>query len=1323
LENPLPDISGATPGRDSACGEYADFQDGVPRVAAEPAGRAPPQKAPPDNALIRSERRFRQLADAMPQIVWTAEPDGDVDYASQAFTEYTGLDAAELASERLRTAIHPDDLAPSEAAWADAMRGGALYSIELRLRRADGVFRWHLARAVPVRDEQGNIVKWYGTATDIDDRKLIEHELSRLAARLTTTLESITDAFFTLDRDWRFSYVNRQAEQLLGRPADQLLGKRIGDECGELAHGVFDAECRRAVEQRRTIVFEQFHAATGQWFEVRAYPSEDGLSVSARDISGRKRAEEAMHESAERFSLVAKATTDAIWDWDLKSDTLWWSEGLESLFGFSPANIGHGSGSWSSRIHPDDKERVLQGIDAVIRGDGGNWSDEYRFLRKDGGYAHVLDRGFVIRDGGAKAVRMVGGMSDLSSRKESELALARVNRALRMLSACNELLIHVTDESQLITEICRLASTIGGYRMAWVGYARNDAGKTVEPMAYAGELADSSYLDEMRVSWSEHEPAGRGPGGRAIRSGEPVVCGDISADPDFAVWRAPAQRNGYRGLVVLPLREKKHAIERAFGILALYSGEARSVAPEEVRLLQELADNLAFGIRNLRTREERQRIEAAVLKVAAGVSASSGAEFFEQLARSMAEALGADAACVAKWLPGEPPRARVISSVADGRVTQNYDYAVEGTPCERLVHDPFCVIPENAAERFPHASMLAEFGAQAYVGRRLDNSAGQSVGLLYVLFRKPVAQLKFVTSTLQIFAARAAAELERLEADARIRDQASLLDKAQDAIIVCGIDHRVLYWNKGAERLYGWTAAEALGQCKETLLCDDPAICREATDTVFRVGDWSGEMVHRRKDGGALSVEGHWTLVRNDDGAPESIFTINTDITQRRVAEREIQYLAFYDILTGLPNRRLLHERLEQAAAACVQSRRAGALLIIDLDNFKSLNDTLGHDAGDLLLQHVALRLKGALARSGTLARIGGDEFVVVLEDLSPEPREAAAQASKVGERILAIFTEPFALPAYQHHITPSIGVALFNEQPTTADELLKRADLAMYRAKAAGRNAIRFYDPEMQAAVRARVAMEKDFRRSLRQQDFHLDYQPQADSDGRTTGTEALVRWRHPVRGAVSPAEFIPLAEDTGLILPLGRWVLESACKQLALWARQPETAHLSIAVNVSAREFRHAEFVDQVLAVLARTGADPNKLKLELTESLLVEDMEGTIAKMTALKQKGVGFSLDDFGTGYSSLSYLKRLPLDQLKIDRSFVRDVLTNPNDAAIARTIVALGQSLGLNVIAEGVETQAQRDCLAAYGCDAYQGYLYGQPLSAEQLGGLMRRAH
>jgi predicted signal transduction protein with EAL and GGDEF domain len=346
------------------------------------------------------------------------------------------------------------------------------------------------------------------------------------------------------------------------------------------------------------------------------------------------------------------------------------------------------------------------------------------------------------------------------------------------------------------------------------------------------------------------------------------------------------------------------------------------------------------------------------------------------------------------------------------------------------------------------------------------------------------------------------------------------------------------------------------------------------------------------------------------------------------------------------------------------------------------------------------------------VARLGGDEFVILLEDLSSSTNEAAIQAEITAEKVLSALNQPYPLEGYEHISTPSIGVTLFRGGGDTVDDVLKRADLAMYQAKGAGRNTIRFFDPVMQAAVKHRLGLEADLRNAARTNEFVLYYQAQVDRNGFQTGAEALIRWEQPRRGVVSPAEFIPLAEETGLILRLGEWVLETACALLAEWQTDPQTAHMTMSVNVSARQFRHPDFVTLVFDVLERTGADPNKLKLELTESLLVDDIEATIDKMTQLKDRGVGFSLDDFGTGYSSLSYLKRFPLDQLKIDQSFVRDVLVDPNDAAIARTIVALGQSLGLSVIAEGVETEAQRDFLAEHGCQGYQGYLFSQPAPA-----------
>jgi diguanylate cyclase (GGDEF)-like protein/PAS domain S-box-containing protein len=551
-------------------------------------------------------------------------------------------------------------------------------------------------------------------------------------------------------------------------------------------------------------------------------------------------------------------------------------------------------------------------------------------------------------------------------------------------------------------------------------------------------------------------------------------------------------------------------------------------------------------------------------------------------------------------------------------------------------------------------------------------------------------------------------EARRVEQELRI---AATAFESLHGMMVTDARGIILRVNKAFTDMTGWAADEAVGQTPSILKSGrhDAEFYTGMWRQLAVTGAWEGEIWDRRKNGEIYPKWQTVSAVRGPDDTVTHYVAAFTDIGERKAAEQRIHDLAFYDPLTGLPNRRLLLDRLQQSMAASARSGRHGALLFIDLDNFKSLNDTLGHDMGDQLLCEVARRLQECLRGADTVARLGGDEFVVMLEDLAEAPIEAAAEAEVVGGKILETLNRDYDLLGKSHHSTPSVGVTLFFGEATSIDTLLKQADLAMYQAKAAGRNAMRFFDPAMQAVVSARSALEEDLREALKAQQFMLHYQPQVDGQGCVTGAEALLRWLHPLRGQVPPAEFIPLAEETGLILPIGEWVMRTACARLAQWRGRPETAGLTLSVNVSARQFRQAGFVDQVLAILDESGADPHRLKLELTESLLLDDIEGTVTKMTALKAAGVSFALDDFGTGYSSLAYLKRLPLDQLKIDRSFVRDVLTDPNDAAIARTIVALGQSLGLKVIAEGVETEAQRAFLAANNCDAYQGYLFGKP--------------
>ena len=909
---------------------------------------------------------------------WEFHPDRDRLVWSAETCRIMGVDENDFDGrvETYLSMVHPDDRPEAEAAARDNRQQPRPIRIEHRIVRPDGALRHVRVQGVPYRDESGRLLL-AGTVHDVTEIRQSTEELQAMSRKLLETLEAMADAFYTLDTQWRITYLNEAAERLLRRPRHELLGKVLWDAYPDLVGTHLGAQYEFAMARREPLAFEEYYAPLQAWKDVRIFPTEEGLATYTTDITERKRLQEVERETTERFRMVAKVTSDIIWDWDVPNDRLWWSEGMQSVFGYGADALSDGIGDWTSRVAPEDHERVVGGLHAAMDEGRDTWSAEYRFVRADGSYATVRDQGVFMRNADGATVNVIGAMVDITAEKQ--------------------------------------------------------------------------------------------------------------------------------------------------------------------------------------------------------------------------------------------------------------------------------------------------------------------------------------------------VEAERRETEARNRLQASLLDKAHDSISVSGIDGRITYWNQGAERLLGWTAAEVIGKTKAELLMLGKADLEPAYRQLLLKGEWRGEVAKRHKDGREVMVESHLTLVRGDDGQPQLVLEIDIDITQRKHDEHAILSLAFFDPLTRLPNRRLLLDRLRHAVAATKRDGHGGALLFIDLDNFKTLNDTLGHDKGDQLLQQVARRLEARVARdSDTVARHGGDEFVIVLENLSQDREKAALQAEQVAEKLLGAFNEPFQLDGHLHHTSPSIGVALFDKDMKDIDELLKRADLAMYQAKAAGRNTIRFFDLRMQTVINARVQLEADLRLSLRSHGFTLHYQRQTDSSGQTVGAEALLRWERPSSRQVSPSVFIPLAEETGLILQLGAWVLEAACRQLVSWDSRPETAHLTMAVNVSARQFRQPAFVDQVLQVIGRTGADPRRIKLELTESLLVANIENTIDTMHALKEKGIGFALDDFGTGYSSLAYLKRLPLDQLKIDQSFVRDVLTDPNDAAIARTILGLGHTLGLDVIAEGVETADQRDFLAMHGCRAFQGYLFGRPVTAEQ---------
>ncbi len=555
------------------------------------------------------------------------------------------------------------------------------------------------------------------------------------------------------------------------------------------------------------------------------------------------------------------------------------------------------------------------------------------------------------------------------------------------------------------------------------------------------------------------------------------------------------------------------------------------------------------------------------------------------------------------------------------------------------------------------------------------------------------------------------AELKHAEEQLRI---AAISFESQEGIAISNASKIILRVNQSFTKITGYQASEIIGQKLSHLKADyqEDSLYDEVLDALEDDGYWHGEVMHRRKSGEVFPAWLNIKSVTNDHGMVTNYVTTFSDLTQFKQDEAKIHTLAFYDSLTGLPNRRLLYEHLYKILVRNKSSQNYGALLFLDLDNFKILNDTKGHNIGDLLLIEVAKRLQDCLRESDFVARLGGDEFVVLLENLGSEIELALKTSEDIGEKILKVINSPYLLKKYKYHCSASIGITLYGQNEVSVDELLKRSDTAMYQAKDAGRNKLRFYDPETQSKLELRSLMENDLRRAITEQQFVLHYQQQVYHNHQILAAEVLLRWQHPSGKLISPSEFIPVAEDSGLILPIGQWVLNAACAQLKIWERDLNTKLLKLAINVSALQFHQSNFVKLVKKAIDQHKIDPNKLELELTESIVLDDIDDTFIKMKALRKIGVRFSLDDFGTGYSSLSYLTLLPFDQIKIDQSFIRNIGTNRSDV-IVQTIIGMARNLRMEVIAEGVETEAQRQFLEQHGCPVLQGYLFSRPIPIE----------
>lgn len=905
----------------------------------------------------------------------------------------------------------------------------------------------------------------------------INQELSEKSSFYDTLLCSADESIISTNIDGIITSFSIGAEAMLGYRAEELIGQNTPLILHD-ANQVIDraAELSLALSQTIKPDLEVFTinarngpSETREW----AYIHKDGtrlpvnLTVTAmhnntgalmgfleiaQDITLHKQTQQMLANMSELLEQTAEMAKIGGWELDLKTMQMQWTKEAFHIYELESTQqptVREAISFYAPQAQP----MIKAAIELAIT-NGTAWSLELPFITAKGRHIWMCTQGYaVMKDG--KANRLKGVFQDITERRKSELDLVWLNRALQMLSKCNEILIHMTDETKLIIEICRIAVDVGGYRMAWVGYAEDDEYKSITPKAYFGH--NNEFLNNINLSWSEDQVNGRGPSGRTIRNGQVTIVKDVMLDPSYPV-KEQAAKEGYHALVSLPLKDK----DRIFGLLALYSAEAHTFAKGEIRLLQELTDNLAAGIISIRIEKEGEQLHSSMLKIATAVSLTGGEAFFSQLLSNMTSVLNAQAGYVAKLLPEEPLKNRTIAVQVDGKPVDNYDYLIPDVLAKRLFgNNDLCIVNDYAARDYPNLSMMAFFKYQAFAALRLHNSSNHPIGLLFVLFKEPIKQHShdLISSMLKIFAARTASELERLETDNLIQEQASLLDKTRDAIVVRDLEHRVTFWNKGAEALYGWSAEEALGQPTYELLQLETVEFSQAVNILLREDEWIGEIVIRHKNGDLLIIESHWTLVKDKFGQPKSIFAIESNISDRKMAEEEIRQLAFYDPLTKLSNRRLLMDRLGKAIITTVRNKQYGALIFIDLDNFKTLNDTMGHDTGDLLLQEVGKRLSDCVREIDTVARLGGDEFVIVLEDLSGVQDQALVQARVVGEKILQALNQIIDFDGFQHISTPSIGVAMFDHQTESIDELLKQADMAMYKSKAAGRNTLSFFE------------------------------------------------------------------------------------------------------------------------------------------------------------------------------------------------------------------------------------------------------------------------
>lgn len=1302
------------------------------------------------------QRHLSEVIESSDNAVWTCTPSGMIFTWNRGATTIFGYGSEEAIGRPMAQIVA--GARPSN--WLEELLGGhSISRLQMEGLHKNGAKLTLSVSAWPVRNTAGEISGLSLVARDDGERL----EAEKTKALFASIVESSEDAIFSVTPSGEILSWNASAERLFGYTEAELMGRHIRllgsvGISAEKEKTIFET----VVAGHVVPVFDTvFMSKNGTPIDVSlsVSPVRDAQGrVSAiagivRDITERKRLLRSLTEAEKKYRTIFDDALEGIFQSTLSGQILTVNGAAARMLGYaSPQDLIDNVRDVKTDVWFDPKERLQYLRSMGVPSKNTVHGYECRLKRKDGSAVWIAIHGRLVRSEKGQPLYHEGMIEDISERvmatqtmKESEMRF----RSLFENSTMNLLLVE--PDSGMIVDANRAASNYYGYPL------KNLIGA---PITLLNTLTPEQIREERRRALLEER--------NFFRFQHRLASGELR---DVHVYSSPVHIGGKLILYSIvfdmtdqvraerELKEKAQLLEEAqriggagsyiydvatacwssslvmneiCGIDASYErtleGWLQLIHPEQRKemehyLLQEVIARRGSFDKEYRILRKNDGCERWVIE-------KGRLEYDEQgqpirlygTIKDITESKRADTALRASELRYRRTFQTSIDAIALSRLEDGVMIDVNGAYTEMTGYTREESLGRNAEELFLavdpedrkkiRAMMIAEGVCRNYQVQYRRKNGEHGWGLLSASLIEIDGRQCALSITRNITEERVAAQkLFEAQEALRISEERyrTVFHASMDCIAIARLSDQVIIdINRAYLNLLGFAEDEVLGNTAEGLNLWDDANdrammqARQEQESAFR-----DTRVRLRKKNGQLI----WVLISAStievDHVP-CVLTILRDVSEAKVAEDKIWNLAFYDSLTQLPNRRLLMDRLRQMLARGMRSYHMHALLFIDLDNFKSLNDTYGHQKGDALLGEVAQRLVGCVRASDTVARLGGDEFVILLDYLDADHKVAARQAEGVASKILSAIEKPFMLSGREYFSSSSIGITLFDGLKENTSELLQQADIAMYQAKSAGRNTLRFFAPELQAAVQTRAALEDEIRAALRDKQFYLEFQPQVDSRG-LIGSEVLLRWMHPQRGLLMPGTFIPVAEESGLIIPLGAWTLESACQQIYLWSNTEPFLRLPVAVNISARQFRQPDFIEHLFAILDRTEADPRLLKLELTESMLLDDIDEMSAKMHEIKKRGVQFSLDDFGTGYSSLSYLKRLPFDQLKIDRAFVRDLLDDFGSRAIAQTIISLGHALGLNVIAEGIETCEQRDLLLELGCSVFQGHFFGRP--------------